>query len=125
MREQIYCFLVSLLLGILGGLLYDALVLFRLPFKSKWARYLVDFAFCAVFAGGYLLFSVYMGLPGLRAYMFLSCMLGFLLYRKSFHKTVAFFAEKIYNAYKGRTKRDRRLCRKGLRCRKKKQGGSP
>ena len=125
MQEQIFCFLVFALAGIAGGFLYDAVSLVRVPFRQPWVRYVADFVFCALFAAGALLFSVHMGFPTFRAYMFIACMLGFLLYYKSFHKIVAIFVEKMYNGYKGRTKRERHICRKGSRCRRKSQRGSP
>ena len=125
MQEQIYSFLVGLLLGVVGGFFYELCSLARKPFHAKWVRYIVDFLFCAAFAGGYLALSLQTGAPVLRAYTVLACGIGFFLYSKSFHKMIAFFVEKIYNDYKGRTKRERRICRKGSRCPKKNQRGSP
>ncbi len=41
--------------------------------------------------------SVMFEFEGLRLYMFLGCVLGALLYLKSFHIIVAFSVKKVYN----------------------------
>lgn len=120
MAEQIYCFLVCTLAGVAGGFLYDLCSAVRFFVRKKWVRIVSDVLFCALFAAAYLGFSVWLGLPALRFYMFAACLCGFFLYRKSFHKTVAILAQKMYNDYK-RIRKGKRVCRKGLRCPKKKQ----
>ena len=56
-------------------------------------------------------------LPDLRPYMLFFCGAGFWLWRRSFHRILAFFANKLYNKYRSSCKRiwlrlSRKLCRK-------------
>jgi len=60
-------------------------------------RYVFDALFWVLFAGIYLFVAVMTGMPSLRFFTFLGCIGGLFLYLKSFHKIVAFFAERVYN----------------------------
>ena len=119
--DQLYIFLVSAVCGVVGGLLYDAISLVRLPFSSLWIRYITDMLFCCLFAVLYLTVSVLCEFPDLRMYAFAACIVGFVLYLKSLHKIVAFLAKKIYNRIKP-IQKDKKICRKrearGLRRKK-------
>ncbi len=95
--DQIYVFLVCVLSGIVGGVLYDVLYLVRYPFRSRAVCIVTDVFFGLLFAGLFLFVSVTFYLPGLRFYMLIGCGVGLLLYLKSFHEIVAFFAQKVYN----------------------------
>ncbi len=112
--SQFYIFLVCVLCGVVGGALYDVFDGLQAPFHSRVGKIIAQLCFCAVFALFYLYVSVRLGLPDFRAYMFLGCFAGFLLYLKSFHEIVAFFAGKVYNTAKRliRKSKERRLCRK-------------
>ena len=115
MTEQFRVFLLCVLCGLVGGALYDVLFCAAYPFKKRAVKIGADVLFCVLFAGLYLVVSVHFRMPPLRLYSFLGCVAGFFLYWKSFHKIVAFFAEKVYNSYikQLRKRRDRKLCRKG------------
>lgn len=98
--DQFFTFLVCFLCGVGGGLIYDFFFLVRSVLRMRWVRIVSDVAFCIVFAGLYLFVSVMMGLGALRFYTALGCLSGLILYLKSLHKIVAFFAEKVYNGVK-------------------------
>ncbi|MDE6059193.1 MAG: spore cortex biosynthesis protein YabQ [Clostridia bacterium] len=123
--NQIYIFLVCVLCGIAGGVFYDFFYCIRYPFKNSWVRIATDVVFCIAFGGMYLFVSAMMGLPNLRLYTFVGCILGIFLYIKSFHKIVAFFLEKVYNRVK-LYQRDRKSCppKKKRLCRKRKESES-
>ncbi len=97
---RFYIFLVCVMLGVSGGILYDAFSPIRSVFRRQWVRIACDFLFCVVFGAYYLFCSVALGFPSLRFYNLLGCILGIVLYLKSFHKIVAFFAKKVYNRIK-------------------------
>ena len=96
--SQIYYFLICVCLGACSGVVYDFFYCLRVPFKSVWARIIFDALFCVVFAFVYIFSSVLFELPSLRLYTFAGCVIGLLLYLKSFHKIVAFFAGRVYNS---------------------------
>ena len=99
MTEQLRIFLLCILIGIVGGVFYDAFFLLRAPLRVRWVRILCDFLFCLTFGAVYLLFAVSFRMPPLRTYYILGLTLGLFLYLKSFHKIVAFFSEKLYNGF--------------------------
>ena len=111
MTDPLYIVLVCTACGVAGGILYDAIVLLRRPFLQTWVRIGTDMLFCMLFASGYLLISVWLGFPDLRLYYFASFLLGFWIYLKSLHKTVAFLAKKIYNTIKP-IQKEKKLCPK-------------
>lgn len=111
--SHLHAFLLCTLLGFFGGALYDLLSGLVYPFKSRVLTALSEGLFCLLFAGCYLWVSLEFALPAFRFYHFLGCTAGFCLYLKSLHKTVAFFAEKVYNAVvEIIQKRGKRKCRK-------------
>ncbi|MDE5897388.1 MAG: spore cortex biosynthesis protein YabQ [Clostridia bacterium] len=88
--------------------MYDFLYCVRYPFTQKWVRILTDVVFWIFFAALYLFVTLLTGLPDLRFFTFIGCVLGLFLYLKSFHKIVAFLAKKVYNSFdkirKGRSR---------------------
>lgn len=97
MTDQLYLFLLCVLLGAACGIVYDALFLLRTLFRQRAVRIICDILFCLFCGAAYLALSVSLGFPSLRLYFALGLLLGLALYLKSFHKTVAFFADKVYN----------------------------
>ena len=126
MSEQIRIFLITAVLGLIGGGAYDALSLVRFPLKKvRPVCIALDILFCLAFAACFLALSVLCRFPDFRFYMAAGCLVGFFLYRKSFHKFVAFLGKKVYNEI-GQIIKDRKKCRtKNGLCRKRKQNGSP
>lgn len=124
---QLKEFCLVLLFGVAGGVLYE---LFRLPKRAReraWVRIALDILFCLAFAAGYVFFVLSTGLPAFRVYHAAALILGLFLYEKTFHKTVAFFAQRVYNAaYKEIIrKKERKAWQTRDRSLPKKQRGSP
>ncbi|MCI8734726.1 MAG: hypothetical protein HFE40_04150 [Clostridia bacterium] len=113
---QFFIFMVCLFCGILSGAVYDVLYIARCflcgidkqsyTVKDKIFIIAADIFYCLVFAAGFIFVSVMFGFGTLRLYMLLGCLLGFLLYLKSFHFIVAFSVKKVYNGF---TKRKEKL----------------
>ena len=61
--DQFYVFLVCVLSGIVGGVLYDVLYLVRYPFRSRAVCIVTDVFFGLLFAGLFLFVSVTFYLP--------------------------------------------------------------
>ena len=111
---QIFIFLTCLLCGIISGLVYDVLYIARCVLcgvdkqsytvKDKIFIIAADIIYCLVLATGFIFVSVMFGFSSLRLYMLIGCVLGALLYLKSFHQIVAFFAKKVYNRVTSRKK---------------------
>ena len=123
---QLRVFLLCVLLGYGGGLLYSALYCLLYPPRGRAARVLADLLFCLLSVPCYLFFSLRLDLPALRLYMFLGLSCGFALYLKSWQKTVAFLAGKVYNYGVQRIQRrkERRECPGKERSRRKRHAGS-
>ena len=92
---QIFIFITCLFTGIVSGVVYDVLYIARCvlcgPYmaaytvKDKIFLVVCDLVYCAVLSAGF---------------MFIGCILGALVYLKSFHIIVAFFAKRVYNKIK-------------------------
>ncbi len=104
-------FIICVTCGIVGGFVYDFLYCVRYPFRQKWVRIVTDVVFWIFFAGIYLFVTVLIGMPDLRFFAFIGCILGLFLYLKSFHKIVAFLAKKVYNRL-NRSRKGRNSCTK-------------
>ena len=98
--NQFSRFFVCILIGILGGFLYELVSLIAIPVVKKVEnilRFLADvlffisFAFLCIVALNYLIF------PDFREYYYLGFVLGLILYLKTFHKAVDFFKNMCYN----------------------------
>ncbi len=100
--------MICLFCGILSGVVYDVLYVVRVVLcgidksaytvKDKIFIIAADILYCLVFAAGFIFTSVMFDFEGLRLYMLLGCLLGALIYLKSFHIIVAFFSKKVYNS---------------------------
>ena len=109
---QFFIFMTCMLCGIVSGVVYDVLFIARAVLcgvdksaytvKDKIFIIAADILYCLVFAAGFIFTSVMFDFEGLRLYMLIGCVLGALIYLKSFHLIVAFFCKKVYN---GITKR--------------------
>ena len=96
MQLRVFCIL--LLLGSLAGALYEPLrLLDGLRGKLRLLKIWLDLLFCLIIGAGYLALSLaFCG--KLRLFHLFGITAGIFLYEKSFHKTVAFFGEMVYNA---------------------------
>ena len=95
--NQIYIFLACMLAGIAAGGAYELNCLFCFFIKGKAARIVADILFFLLAGAVFAAFCVLFRLPDMRIYMLAAALLGLLLYRKTLHRTVAFFARKLYN----------------------------
>ena len=84
---------VCVFLGMSGGILYEGVALFRFFVGNRIA----DAAFFLLAAVLFTVSSAFFRLPSFRLYQVGACMVGFLLYRKSLHRILAFFARRLYN----------------------------
>lgn len=104
---QFFIFLTCLFCGVISGTVYDVLYVARCivcgmdkteyTAKDKIFIIISDLLYCLVFAAGFIFVSVMFDFTSLRLYMLLGCILGALIYLKSFHTIVAFFTKKVYN----------------------------
>ena len=104
---QFFIFMTCMLCGIVSGVVYDVLYVVRVVLcgadksaytvKDKIFIAAADILYCLVFAAGFIFTSVMFDFEGLRLYMLIGCLLGALIYLKSFHLIVAFFLKKVYN----------------------------
>ena len=104
---RIYVFIICLFCGVVSGVLYDVLYVARVSVcglnrsaytaKDKIFIAVADILYCLAFTAGFIFVSVMFDFEAFRPYMFLGCVLGALLYLKSFHEIIAFFVNKVYN----------------------------
>lgn len=101
-QEQFAVFGLCLIIGFLGGILYEPFSFVRLLFgcrvgKNKIIGAGLDIAFCV----GFTLFSTAMAFalrfPSFRLYMCVGYGLGGIIYLKSLHRILAFFQNLCYN----------------------------
>lgn len=114
---QVWHVFACLSAGIAAGALCEPLFAIFSLFRSKAVKIAADVLCGAVTALVFVLFFTVFALPDLRPYMLLFCGAGFLLWKRSFHRILAFFANKLYNKYRSSCKRiwlrlSRKLCRK-------------
>ena len=86
-----------MLAGIVVGLLYEIFSLFRFFVKNKAAQTVADILFFILAGGVFVGAAVLFRLPDMRIYMLAAALAGLWLYTKTLHRTVAFFAGKLYN----------------------------
>lgn len=104
---QFFIFMICMFCGIISGVVYDILYIVRCilcgadksayTVKDKIFIVAADFIYCLVFAAMFVFTSVMFDFEGLRLYMLIGCVLGALIYLKSFHLIVAFLCKKVYN----------------------------
>ena len=107
---DVFYFITCACLGIVSGIVYDILYIARCivcgvnkqnySVKDRIFTIACDLIYCMFFAASYVFISVIFGFGNLRVFMILGCVLGAILYLKSFHLFVAFFVNKLYNRVK-------------------------
>ena len=112
---DIFYFITCTSLGIASGIVYDVLYIARCAVcgvhkqaysvKDRIFTAVCDILYCLFFAASYVFVSVIFGFSNLRLFMLLGCVLGAILYLKSFHIFVAFFVNKLYNRLKNKKNR--------------------
>lgn len=104
---QIFIFITCACCGVLSGIVYDILYVARCAVcgverraytvKDKIFIIVCDIVYTLVFAAMFIFTSVMFDFYELRLFMLLGCVLGAILYLKSFHVFVAFLTGKVYN----------------------------
>ena len=110
-QNQFAVFGLCILIGFIGGILYEPFAYLRLIFgckneKNKIIGGILDFAFWLIFALLSVSLSCVFKFPSFRLYIGIGYVFGGIIYRKSLHRIVAFFENVCYNKIiQGLTKR--------------------
>lgn len=106
---QIFVFMICTFCGVISGFVYDILYVARCilcgitpaayTLKDKIFVFVCDLIYCLAFAAGFIFVSVMFDFENLRLYMLLACLIGAIIYLKSFHVFVAFLVRRVYNVY--------------------------
>ena len=109
-QNQLQTFAICLLVGYIGGLLYEPFGLLRIAFgcprgKAKGVGMALDTLYFAALALMATLAAYLFHFPALRVYMWVGYILGGILYLKSLHKIIAFFENMCYNGIRNKLKK--------------------
>ena len=101
-KGQFSVFCLCVVVGFVGGLLYELFVLLRAVFccgrgKNKLVGVLLDVAFFVSFAGLCTYAAYRFRFPDLRFYMWIGYGLGWIIYLKTLRRIVAFLQKVCYN----------------------------
>jgi len=100
-NEHLEIFLLSLGMGFLLGILYDAVRIIRLIVsKGKAALFVFDFLYLALCSVLVYLFIIAVNMGAVRAYIIIAQLLGFFCYYISFGVVVIRVSDKIISACK-------------------------
>lgn len=102
-QNQFAYFLLSLLIGLIGGLLYEIFAFFRLVFrcdrgKCKPLGITLDVFFGLAFAILCIFTSFLLRFPDFRVYMGVGWLIGLIIYAKTLRRIVAFCEKVCYNS---------------------------
>ena len=102
-QNQFTYFLLSVLIGFVGGCLYEIFAFFRLLFgcnrgKRKALGLGIDLIFGFAFAILCIFASFWLRFPDFRVYMGLGWGIGLIIYAKTLRIIVAFFEKVCYNS---------------------------
>lgn len=103
--NQFAVFGICVGVGFVGGIIYEAFAFFRFLLgcprgKNKIFGVILDIAFFVAFAIVCITVAYVLKFPDFRAYTWLGYALGGILYLKTLHQIVAFFANVCYNNIK-------------------------
>ena len=101
-KNQLTFFLLSVGIGLVGGLLYELFAVVRFlgrcnRGKRKILGFLVDIAFCLAFAIWAIFAMAYLRFPDLQGYMCIGWLLGWALSSRILHKILALCGKVCYN----------------------------
>lgn len=101
-KGQLVCFLLSVAIGFVGGLLYEAVCLLRFLFscdkeKRKGIGVAIDMLGCLCFAFWCIVASFCLRFPDFRGYICLGWVVGCIIYLKILHRILAFLIKVCYN----------------------------
>lgn len=97
-------FFTCILIGVLGGVIYEicSLGVFKGKHKKRYdvLRLIADVLFFLAFAAFCTWIGNRLGFPNVREYYYVGYAIGLILYSKTFHKAVAFLKNMCYNVTK-------------------------
>ena len=101
-KNQFTFFLLSVGIGLVGGLLYELFAVVRFLFrcnngKRKILGIGIDISYCIAFAILAVFLSFCLHFPDFRGYMCIGWLLGGAIYSRILRKTVAFCEKVCYN----------------------------
>ena len=101
-KGQFSVFCLCVVVGFVGGFLYELFVLLRAVFrcgrgKNKLVEVLLDVAFFVSFAGLCTYAAYRFRFPDLRFYMWIGYAAGWIIYLKTLRRIVAFLENMCYN----------------------------
>ncbi|MBQ8295932.1 MAG: spore cortex biosynthesis protein YabQ [Clostridia bacterium] len=100
-RNQFYVFCLCLIIGVVGGIVYDVLACVRVIFgkrrKDKIVVFSTDLLFSVCFAIVCIGASFLFHFPDFRVYMCIGYAVGGIIYLKTLHILVAFLKKVCYN----------------------------
>lgn len=99
--NQIYCFIIFIVVGIIISILFDIFRILRKVFKTPdFITYIEDIIF-GVFSGIIIIYSIFIFNNGeIRLYLFLGILLGILSYLCTLSKLFIKFGDKILTFFK-------------------------
>ena len=109
-QNQLVYFLLSVLIGLVGGVLYEIFALFRLLLgcdkgKCKKLGFALDVVFGASFGFFCVFASYFCHFPDFRGYMGVGFAIGLIIYIKILQIILAFFKKVCYNGITSMVKR--------------------
>ena len=96
-QNQIYVLIVCLSIGVIGGIIYEAVDFLKRFINNRLLKDGLDLLFFIVFSFLAVGLGYLYEFPSLRWFMPAAELAGVLLERKSIHIIVAKFADKVYN----------------------------
>ena len=101
-ENQFFVFCCSILVGFVGGILYEPFACLRLLFqtdgkKRKILGGIFDILFCVTYAVFCVFCSFLFDFPSFRGYIGIGYLLGGIIYLKILHKVVAILEKMCYN----------------------------
>lgn len=111
----VFTFFICMGCGLASGVVYDVFYVVRCTIcGTQWQKYspkdvlftaVCDVLYFAILSVMFLFTTNLFHFYGLRAYMFIGCVLGVLLYLKSIHFLIAFLVKKVYNQYESKRRK--------------------
>ena len=101
-KNQFTFFLLSVAIGVAGGLLYELFAVVRFLFRCNCGKRKIlgidlDITFCLAFAFFAIIASFYLHFPDFRGYMWIGWAIGGAIYLRILRKTVALCEKVCYN----------------------------
>ena len=92
--------LICLFCGIIFGVVFDFLGIFKKVINKKIFSHIIDFLGCVICSLIFLQISFLKEVGNFRLYTLPCSLVGFAIYYFSFHKIIAFLLNKVYNIIK-------------------------